>query len=409
MPSPAAVPRLDYTALRAAAGAAGGGRAREPPSIFSPRGTPHVVDWARASPRPPGPASARGGDARASPPRARAPTHRLSPAGAAPAGSAQAAANQLLEKLEAYGSGEKDYVRRVHALLRQTLDHAGLAPRDGRGVWTITPAGLAAVCARFDVACDEALAAELFTARGYPLDAPLPLHEFIARFARAGGAETLSLHPRAGALFPSSPRTHGPGGGESAHYHTLTGSSTEAARLAASVRACASPRAPRPRPSDSSAESLSLPANGMVAAPPAGETPAELSRALLLKLESFARGRDFSRRVVALLRAADLPGASGERAREGGFPALPPGLGGGAVGVTPAGLVAIGRHLGLDLRESDARAILKHHGFAPDAPAPVHAFCDAVLNAEETWVLSARAAREPGADPVLAAMLARRG
>mmetsp|Transcript_17533 Transcript_17533/g.44850 ORF Transcript_17533/g.44850 Transcript_17533/m.44850 type:complete len:111 (-) Transcript_17533:255-587(-) len=109
---------------------------------------------------------------------------------------------------------------------------------------------------------------------------------------------------------------------------------------------------------------------------------------------------------MLLLRNANVSGAEGERAHDGGFPELRPGLAGQPVGMSPAGLVAVGQHLGLGLREADARTILRHNDFDPDGFTPVHAFCDKILNAEETYVL--RGKLDPSADPVLSAMLRRR-
>jgi hypothetical protein len=341
------VPKLDYSALTPPP------PTREPPSIFSPRGATRVIDWQRASPRamppPPPPGGASPRVAAAAP---RAP--RASPA----ATSAEAAANQLLEKLESYGTGEIDFTRRVHALLRTALDQAGLPQVDADAVCNINPTGFAALCARFDVACDDALAAQLFAARGWP--PVMPLHAFVASFCRGPAAQVVSLHPKAGRSFPSSPRVSHTGG-ESALYQTLMGVSHEAELLRA--RTTGSPCRSPARASDASAS--------------------ELSASLTIKLETFATGRDFSRRIAQILRSASLPGAVGARAHAGcGLAALSPGLAAEPVGVTPAGVIAIGRALGLELSEAEGARILAHNGFEPAVPTPVHAFCDRLLNSD---------------------------
>jgi len=339
---------------------------RTTPSIFSPRGTPRVIDWARVgSPRSPA-APAPG-------------SPRLSPVGAAPQGTARAVALQLLEKLEGLSRGEHDYIRRVHVLLRLTLDQAGLG-HELDGVAGMSVAGMECLCRRYDVYCTPALAAEVLALYGLPTDRPFPLHDFIARFVRS--TELVCFHPKAGPEFPTSPRT--PRGVDSKLYATVSGESDEAAQLRARTIRAQSPRHGAAR-----------------------DGPEALARALLVKLEAFRKNTDFTRALMVVLREnSRAPGLDVPPRHASGFPALEAPLLGRAV-VRPEGVVAIGAYFGIEVDEAQAVALLEHLGMDPAVPHPLHAFVDRVLNDEASYVIHSRARRPEGADPVEAALMAQ--
>jgi len=292
--------------------------------------------------------------------------------------------NQLLEKLEYFARGEHDYTRRVHVLLRLTLDQAGLG-HGLEGVADMTPAGLEVLCRRFDIACTPGQAREVLGMHGLPQDEPFPLHDFIAKFARS--EDIVCLHPRAGDHFPTSPRTpRGNGETLATPYRVVSGQSDEAALLRARLERAQSPRFA-----------------------PVVLTVQELATTLLVKMEAFAHDHDFARKLMIVLREGgehsngpqDL---EAPRFHAEGYPHLVGGMDGRVV-VTPRGLQCICLYFNLRVSEAQAASLLSHFGFTPSADdgPTLTAFCDRVLHDDSAYVINKRQLGADHANPRVAA------
>lgn len=244
-------------------------RAQQPvqptPSVFTPRGTPRVVDL----------------------------SPRSQPAKVLPPSLAPSDVNVLLlEKLELVARGETDCTRRLVESLRTTLDQGGYGPREFDAQVLLGPAGLAAICRRYDIPCDTAAAHGVLLLHGLPVDGSLCLQRFLATFSVAH--LKTSRHRRSTTEFPSSPRTSR--GAFSSLYRTVTGEG-EAESVAHARRLAQAAEHQTPR-----GEALDMRGVG---------------RALATKLAALAPERDFSRKLQ------DRPqghGPQARRRRSGGLP-----------------------------------------------------------------------------------------